>query len=100
MLAFYRRLFPYKPFFLWLNQEHGEHGSRLTSREPESMTETYPTLYAPRVRIHAGGINLCPVQQLQQCRGFQEGNLEGESYPFRDRTDLQRSGAYVCYRAM
>ncbi|KAH8083529.1 hypothetical protein HD553DRAFT_296901 [Filobasidium floriforme] len=22
MLAFYRRLFPYKPFFLWLNQEH------------------------------------------------------------------------------
>lgn len=25
MLAFYRRLFPYKPFFLWLNQEHGEY---------------------------------------------------------------------------
>lgn len=24
MLAFYRRLFPYKPFFLWLNQEQGK----------------------------------------------------------------------------
>jgi DNA primase small subunit len=24
MLAFYRRLFPYKPFYLWLNQEHGK----------------------------------------------------------------------------
>jgi DNA primase small subunit len=23
MLAFYRRLFPYKPFYLWLNQEQG-----------------------------------------------------------------------------
>jgi hypothetical protein len=24
MLAFYRRLFPYKPFYLWLNQEQGK----------------------------------------------------------------------------
>lgn len=23
MNAFYRRLFPYRPFFLWLNQDHG-----------------------------------------------------------------------------
>jgi DNA primase catalytic subunit len=24
MNAFYRRLFPYRPFFLWLNQDHGK----------------------------------------------------------------------------
>jgi DNA primase small subunit len=24
MNAFYRRLFPYRPFFLWLNQDHGQ----------------------------------------------------------------------------
>ena len=32
MLAFYRRLFPYKPFFLWLNQEHGEQVSLVMYR--------------------------------------------------------------------
>lgn len=29
MLAFYRRLFPYKPFYLWLNQEQGTSISNL-----------------------------------------------------------------------
>lgn len=24
MNAFYRRIFPYRPFFLWLNQDHGK----------------------------------------------------------------------------
>jgi hypothetical protein len=24
MQAFYKRIFPYRPFFLWLNQDNGE----------------------------------------------------------------------------
>ena len=42
MLAFYRRLFPYKPFYLWLNQEHGQsfglgHQSKLSQAKTKGL---------------------------------------------------------------
>ncbi|KAJ9106179.1 hypothetical protein QFC21_001322 [Naganishia friedmannii] len=38
MLAFYRRLFPYKPFYLWLNQEQGKLVSEYTALEYLELT--------------------------------------------------------------
>jgi DNA primase small subunit len=38
MNAFYRRLFPYRPFFLWLNQDHGELPSCHPSQRQRVLT--------------------------------------------------------------
>ena len=42
MNAFYRRLFPYRPFFLWLNQDHGESSQLITHAADRSSFYAVP----------------------------------------------------------
>lgn len=57
MLAFYRRLFPYKPFYLWLNQEQGK--SMLYILANSIWVDFVAALGQPQhVYLHIGSLHL------------------------------------------
>lgn len=87
MQAFYRRIFPYRPFFLWLNQDHGELSSADTFGLAHSRSPLQ-ALYAPRVRLHPRWRRIPQVQLLCERRRFQAGSLEAESEPIRNRSSV------------
>lgn len=98
MNAFYRRLFPYRPFFLWLNQDHGMFTSFPKDHPPDCPHHSpRQAVHAPRIRVHASRRCVYPIQFLPYRRRFQEGGSPAQSGEVRDWASVLCSGRSVSY---
>ncbi len=90
-LSFYKRLYPFKQIFQWLNHNQGDY---IVYSEANVLILVLPStvqpIHSPRVLIHAHRRRLSSLSLIQQSGRLESEYSQTESDAFRDRSHIYR----------